>query len=103
MHQTLIPADNWFAVLDPWSDEYPDAAVETIDIHRVIMWKETPNGVVGLVSPELNGGVLSENYCNSMSGTIYKHLDDLTDRELQALALKRKGCSVKHLEERVSG
>ncbi|ELP5898530.1 hypothetical protein QTV49_000404 [Vibrio vulnificus] len=55
------------------------------------MWKETLNGVVDLVSPELNGVVLSEDYCNSMSGAVYKHFDDLMRRKVTGLYSYEKG------------
>ncbi|WP_281188852.1 hypothetical protein [Vibrio harveyi] len=84
----LLQADNWFAILDPWKDE-PTSSPETIEIHRVVLWKDTPNGVVGLVSPALSGGVLQEAE-TSLAGTVYKHLDDLSEREREALKLKNR-------------
>ena len=84
----LLQADNWFAILDPWQDE-PKSSPETIEIHRVVLWKDTPNGVVGLVSPALSGGVLQEAEA-SLAGRVYKHLDDLSEREREALKLKNR-------------
>lgn len=84
----LLQADNWFAILDPLKDD-PTSSAETIEIHRVVLWKETPNGAVGLVSQALSGGVLKEAK-TSFSGIVYKHLDDLSEREHEALKLKNR-------------
>lgn len=83
-----IPADNWFAILDPWSNE-PGAGANTIEIYRVVLWKQTETGVVGLISPPLNGGEL-EQADNVMpcSGVVYKHLNDLNELESEALKIR---------------
>lgn len=83
-----IPADNWFAILDPWSNE-PSAGASTIEIHRVVLWKQTETGVVGLISPPLNGGVLEQaDYVMPCNGVIYKHLNDLNELESEALKIR---------------
>lgn len=86
----LIPANNWFATLDPWSGE-PHATADTLEIYRVVLWQETKTGVVGLISPELNCGVLKlASEVMPFQGTVYKHFDDLNELELEALKLKQQ-------------
>jgi len=79
---SLQRADNWFWVLNVIEDGYG------VDVERVVAWDRTGDEWVGLISPELSGGVLKKP--PPFAGGIYKHYSDLTPRELKALENKRR-------------
>lgn len=77
---SLQTSDNWFWVLNASEDGYE------VDIERVVAWEKSEQGWVGLISPKLEGPVLKEP--PPVAGGTYKHLDDLTPLEIQALEKK---------------
>lgn len=79
---SLQRAENWFWMFNASDHHY------SVDVERVVAWKYSKDGWIGLISPELHGSVLQEP--PPVAGRKYKHFDDLTPLELEALKRKKQ-------------
>lgn len=76
----LQKSESWFWVLNASEEGY------SVDIERVAAWVKTDKGWQGLISPPMEGPALQTP--PPVVGGTYKHYDDLTPLELQALKNK---------------
>ncbi|MEZ8293473.1 hypothetical protein AB6D11_06420 [Vibrio splendidus] len=85
-------ANNWFWILDPTTDSDP-CSIKDIEIHRVVLWQETEKGLIGLLSLPNDRSSLSKANQVLRKG-LYKHANDLSNREQAALKYKNESLTI---------